>query len=176
MFLNLNGSFLFLPIHHRRVLIELYSGKCQCPSASYVLTCCEWVIDYLRLTSSYFTAAPDSHYRHSDNRCDKNISLSYQLYIFRNVRHSILPCSSTTLIVVDNCSRSHETPVTGTDLRIRTGPIPLNRMEVTVRTDSTELDKYPTSHTTYVGNNTRGRYKAHEVSLKDDVESGLEEK
>lgn len=75
--------------------------------------------------------------------------------------------------MVNNCSRSHETPVSGTDLRVRTGPIPLNRMEVTVRA---ELDEYPTSHTTYVGKDTQGRYKAHEVSLKDDVESGLEEK
>jgi hypothetical protein len=56
-------------------------------------------------------------------------------------------------------------------------PIPLNKMEVTVRT---ECDQYPTSQMnrsgTYIGTDTQGNYKAHEVSLNADVECGLEEK
>ncbi|KAF8487406.1 hypothetical protein DFH94DRAFT_26175 [Russula ochroleuca] len=53
--------------------------------------------------------------------------------------------------------------------------IPLNRMEVSVRT---EFDQFSTQSRSGTCVNTvpQGRYKTHEVSLKADVESGLEEK
>jgi hypothetical protein len=83
--------------------------------------------------------------------------------------------------VVDNRSSSLETPGgnghSGSVPRVRPVPIPLNKMEVTVRT---ECDQYPTSQMnrsgTYIGTDTQGNYKAHEVSLNADVECGLEEK
>jgi hypothetical protein len=54
-------------------------------------------------------------------------------------------------------------------------PIPLNRVEVAVHTES---DQYPTSQTTrcgsYITADPQGRYKAHEVSFNTDVENGLE--
>jgi hypothetical protein len=49
-------------------------------------------------------------------------------------------------------------------------------MEVSVRT---KYDRFPTSQSrpgTYISTDPEGRYKAHEVSLNVDVESGLEEK
>jgi hypothetical protein len=76
------------------------------------------------------------------------------------------PCilSSTTLIVVGSFSISYESPSGAgppvSDIRARSGPIPLNRMELSVRT---ECDQYPT------------RYKELEATLNDkDVESGPE--
>ncbi|KAF8487449.1 hypothetical protein DFH94DRAFT_27645 [Russula ochroleuca] len=81
-----------------------------------------------------------------------------------------------------NCANSSlETPGgnghSGSVPRVRPVPIPLNKMEVTVRT---ECDQYPTSQMnrsgTYIGTDTQGNYKAHEVSLNADVECGLEEK
>jgi hypothetical protein len=57
----------------------------------------------------------------------------------------------------------------------RSLPIPLNRVEVAVHTES---DQYPTSQTTrcgsYITADPQGRYKAHEVSFNTDVENGLE--
>ena len=51
---------------------------------------------------------------------------------------------------------------------VRSGPIiPLNRMEVTVRT---ERDQFPTSQSSYVSTD-QGRYEAHKVNLNIDVES-----
>ena len=89
--------------------------------------------------------------------------------------------SSTTLIVVDNRSSSLETPgataCSASLPRIRAVPIPLSRMEVSVRTES---DQYPASQMnrsgTYLGTDTQGSCKTHEVSLNADVECGLEEK
>ena len=83
--------------------------------------------------------------------------------------------------MVDNRSSSLETPRgTGrsvSELRVRPGPIPLNRMEVSVRT---ECDQFPMSQMsrsgTYISTDPQGHYKAHEVSLNVDVESGPEEK
>ena len=79
--------------------------------------------------------------------------------------------SSTTLILVDGHSRSHDTPLggvrAGSDLRHRSGPIPLNRIEVSVRT---EHDKFPISYV----NTDQGCYKSQEVSLSGDAESGPE--
>jgi hypothetical protein len=61
------------------------------------------------------------------------------------------------------------------ELRVRPGPIPLDWMDVSVRTES---DQYPTSHTTrsgsHVSTDPQGRYKVHEVSFNGDVESGLD--
>ena len=53
------------------------------------------------------------------------------------------------------------------DLRLRSGPIPLNRIEVSVRTDH---DQFPIS---YISTD-QGRYKSQEVSLSGDAESGPE--
>ena len=80
---------------------------------------------------------------------------------------------STTLIVVDNRSSSHGTPRGGrtvSEMHVRSGPIPLNQMEVTVRT---ERDRFSMSQSLYVSTNQES-YKAHEVSLSGDVESGRE--
>jgi hypothetical protein len=53
----------------------------------------------------------------------------------------------------------------------------LNRMEVSERT---EYDEFPMSQmsrsSTYIATGTQGNYKAHDVSLNVDVESGLEGK
>jgi hypothetical protein len=58
---------------------------------------------------------------------------------------------------------------------VRSGPIPLNRMEVTVHT---EFDQYPISQMSrggsYSSTDQQGRYKAHEVNLNVDVESDPE--
>jgi hypothetical protein len=58
-------------------------------------------------------------------------------------------------------------------MRIRSATIELNRMEVSVGTDSTEHDRIATIQRSYVSTH-RGRYKAHEVSLNVDLESGAE--
>ncbi|KAF8487444.1 hypothetical protein DFH94DRAFT_27586 [Russula ochroleuca] len=80
-------------------------------------------------------------------------------------------CANSSLETPGGSGRSGSVP------RIRSVPIPLNKMEVTVRT---ECDQYPTSQMnrsgTYIGTDTQGNYKAHEVSLNADVECGLEEK
>jgi hypothetical protein len=86
-----------------------------------------------------------------------------------------------TLIVVDNRSRTQGISMgsrnTASEIRVRPGPIPLNRMEVSVRTES---NNYPTSQETrcgsYIDAGQQESYKAHEVSLNVDVESGPEEK
>ena len=56
-------------------------------------------------------------------------------------------------------------------LQARSGPIPLNRMVVSVRTEG-EIPTSVTSQSLYVG--TDQPYKAHEVSLKSNTEGGLE--
>jgi hypothetical protein len=57
-------------------------------------------------------------------------------------------------------------------MRVRTAPIPLNQMQVTVHT---EYGQYPTSQKTrYVSADSQGRYKAHEVCLNGDEECHLE--
>jgi len=84
--------------------------------------------------------------------------------------------------MINNPSSSHEIlqgrgcaacAVSG--LRVRPGPIPLNRMDVSVRA---EYDQHPTPQTTcpgsYVSTDPQGRYEVHEVSFNGDVESGLE--
>ena len=75
------------------------------------------------------------------------------------------------MILVDGRSRSHETPLGSvravSDLRSRSGPIPLNRIEVSVRT---EHDQFPIS---YISTD-QGRYKSQEESLSGDAESGPE--
>jgi hypothetical protein len=62
-------------------------------------------------------------------------------------------------------------------LQIHPGPNPLNRMEVSVRTDS-EYDQFPSSQMssfdTYIGTDSQGCYKGHEVNLNVNVESGLD--
>ncbi|KAF8487391.1 hypothetical protein DFH94DRAFT_25610 [Russula ochroleuca] len=61
--------------------------------------------------------------------------------------------------------------------QVQPGPMPLNQMEVSVRT---EYDQFPTTQMSHSGacisTNPEGSYKEHEVSLNIDVESGLEEK
>jgi hypothetical protein len=57
-------------------------------------------------------------------------------------------------------------------LQARSGPMPLNRMVVSVRTEGDQIPTSVTSQSLYVG--TDQPYKAHEVSLKSNAESGLE--
>lgn len=86
-----------------------------------------------------------------------------------------------SMIVIDNSSSSHEGPQesgrTMSEMRVRSGPIPLNRMEVSVHT---ECQQYPVSKMSCSGSlistEPQGRYdlKAHEVSLDADLESGPE--
>ena len=84
------------------------------------------------------------------------------------------------LTAVDNRPRSPDTlcgsgrPVSDADMRKRSGPTKLNRMEVSVRT---EYEQYPTSQTgscSFMDKEPQGHCKAHEVSLDVDVESGQE--
>ena len=84
------------------------------------------------------------------------------------------------LIAVDNRPRSPDTlcgsgrPVSDTDMRKRSEPTKLNRMEVSVHT---EYEQYPTSQTSsgsFVGKEPQGHCEAHKVSLDVDVESGQE--
>lgn len=60
-------------------------------------------------------------------------------------------------------------------MQARSGPIPLDRTEASVRT---ECEQYPTSKMSGLGSSisteAQGRYEAHEVSLVVDVESGPE--
>jgi hypothetical protein len=133
---------------------------------------------YRFLTSFYNADIPDALYDLSDNCCNKDVSLSYKLWLLHCVRHSLI-VSSTTLIVVDNRSSSHESPPgTGpqvSEMRVRPGPMPLNQMEMTVRT---EAGQYPTLQMSRCGSSIstdqQGNYKAHEVSFNVDVESGPE--
>ena len=61
------------------------------------------------------------------------------------------------------------------DVRSRSGPIKLNRMEVSVRTDH---EQYPTSQMSradpFIVTESRGDYKAQEVNLDGDLESRQE--
>ena len=52
-------------------------------------------------------------------------------------------------------------------MRVRSGPIPLNQMEVTIRS---ERDEFLTSQSSY----EERLCKVHEVSFNVDLESGLE--
>jgi hypothetical protein len=56
------------------------------------------------------------------------------------------------------------------DILVRPEPIPVNRMEVSVRT---ERDHFPKSRSPY-GSTRQERYKAHEVSHNCDEENGPE--
>jgi hypothetical protein len=80
----------------------------------------------------------------------------------------------------DNRSSSHETSrgskrtVSGStvsELRALPGPIALSRMERSVRTES---DQYPKPQISYIGTGPQELYKAHEVTLNVDAESGPE--
>ena len=78
-----------------------------------------------------------------------------------------------TLIVVDDCPSSNETPGSGctvSEMRVRSGPIPLNQMEVTIRS---EREEFLTSQSSCVNKDQR-LCKVHEVSLNVDLESGPE--
>ncbi|KAH9984375.1 hypothetical protein BJV77DRAFT_194090 [Russula vinacea] len=71
-------------------------------------------------------------------------------------------------------------PETGrsvSELRVRSGPIPLNRMEMSVGTESDQFPMPRMSRSgTYISTDPQGHYKAHEVDFNVDVESGPEEK
>lgn len=127
------------------------------------------------------TVDPDSQYGHSDNCRNKGVPLSRKLRLFRYVRHSPPIFPLTRLIVVDNRSSSLEssrgTRRSVSELRARTGPIPLSRMEGSVCTGG---DRFPISQMSrpgsHISTHPHGRYKTHEVSLNVDMESGPEEK
>ena len=144
----------------------------------YVLVCYEWEagLSYRLLTPFCHTDVSESHIGRGDNCCDKHVSFSCKRWLSRSVRHSsLIPyClldNAESLILLDGRSRSHDTPLGSvravSDLRHRSGLIPLNRIEVSVRT---EHDKFPIS---YVSTD-QGRYRSHEMSLSGDAESGPE--
>ena len=95
------------------------------------------------------------------------------------MRHPPLPFFQTLLIRVDHRSSSQDglrgSVRTVSDMRVRPGPIPLSRMEVSVHT---ECEQYPPSQMGHPGHfvstEAQGNYKAHEVILDVDAESGLE--
>lgn len=67
---------------------------------------------------------------------------------------------------------------TVSDMRVRTGPIPLSKIEAAIRT---ERDHFPMSqsgsgsyNTTYNTTDSEEPYKIHEVSLDVDAERGPE--
>jgi hypothetical protein len=60
------------------------------------------------------------------------------------------------------------------ELRIRSGSVAPNRMEVSVRMECEEYPKTQTSCASYTTADLHGNYKAHEVSLDVDLESGPE--
>ena len=64
---------------------------------------------------------------------------------------------------------------TASALRARSGPIPLNPMDVTasVRTDRDQYSTLAVTQSSYV-NKDQESYKMHEVSFNGDAESGLE--
>ena len=76
--------------------------------------------------------------------------------------------------MVDSRHSSHvaqrgvRAPTDMSSMRVRTGPIPLDQMMLSVGTETG-----PTSQSSYVGAG-EGPYKAHEVSLKSDIESNPE--
>ena len=51
-------------------------------------------------------------------------------------------------------------------------PVPLNRMEISVRTEYDQYPTLPTSHSGTISTGSQGHYKTHEVSFDVDVESG----
>ena len=77
------------------------------------------------------------------------------------------------LTIVDHCFSPHEILGAGRpwpDILVRPESIPVNRMEVSVRT---ERDHFPKSRSSY-GRTRQDRYMAHEVSLDCDEENGPE--
>jgi len=92
MLLNLNGSVSYLPIHQRRVLIEVYSGKTtSAPQhGTSLFATSGGSLGYLFLTSFYDTDIPDALYDLSDNCCNEDVSLSDKLWLLQCVRHTPL--------------------------------------------------------------------------------------
>ena len=86
------------------------------------------------------------------------------------------------MIMIDDRSSSLESPRgTGrsvSELRVRSEPIPLSQMEVSVPVRM-EGDQFPMSQMSrsgsYISAVPQGRYEAHKVSLNVDVESVPEE-
>jgi hypothetical protein len=78
----------------------------------------------------------------------------------------------------DKCSSSPKTfrgsgRQAESEMRVRSGPIPLSRMEVSIRT---ERERYPASQisgaSSFVSTNPQEHCKTHEVTYDVDVESG----
>ena len=85
----------------------------------------------------------------------------------------ISPVFPTELIGLDDHYSSFEgSGRTVSALRARTGPIPLNPIDVTVRTDRDQYSTSPATSQSSYANKDQGSYKAHEVSFNGDVESG----
>ena len=84
--------------------------------------------------------------------------------------------------MIDDRSSSFESPRgTGrsvSELRVRSEPIPLSRMEASVPV-RTECDQFPMSQMSrsgpYISTVPQGHYEAHKMSLNVDVESVPEE-
>lgn len=90
----------------------------------------------LSLTRLHNTDISDTVDDHSVNCCNKDVSLSYRLCLFVQVKHS-LAVSSTILIVTDHHPSLHDVPrenvYTLSELLVRSGTLPPTQMEVSVR-------------------------------------------
>ena len=93
MILNLNGTFSFSLIHQRRTLIEFHFRKL--PEIldlvrPFLLRGKVLMLGYQFLTTFYNTDGSYALYGHSDNCCNKDLSLSHKLWLLRYVRQSRL--------------------------------------------------------------------------------------
>ena len=172
----------FLPNPSRLLLIELYSRNHQFPSPWYVVVPYEWVRDYvidsLRLSTTQILQPP------SNIVVTIAATRMYRLLVqYGSDACKALPSYCFLFDNADcchNCSSQLETHRgsgrTLSDVRCRSGPIELNRMEVSgVRT---EHEQYPTSQMSRADPfivtgiiDSQGDYKAQEVTLNGDLES-----
>ncbi|KAF8487383.1 hypothetical protein DFH94DRAFT_24808 [Russula ochroleuca] len=148
------GSFALGRTLWRQGLIWLlFATVAEVPSAVLVILSLNASLDLITQTPTMIivTIAATRLYRSLTN-----------IYYSSDISHEILQGRGCAACAVSG-------------LRVRPGPIPLNRMDVSVRA---EYDQHPTPQTTcpgsYASTDPQGHYKVHEVSFNGDVESGLE--
>ena len=138
-----------------------------CPGLPLTRAC------YRYLTLLHNTDISDAVDDHNVGCRNKNVSLSYRLCLFREVRRSHIG-SLTMIIVTDNRSSSRdilwENGHMLSELRVRPGTVPPSRMEVTV---CMEDDHNPTTQTSISYINTDS-YVHYKTRLNVDVERGSE--
>jgi hypothetical protein len=132
------------------------------------------VVDYLRLSTT-------TQITRNSNMIIVTIAATRLYRSLTNIYSSDMSgiSSQSFLDNTDDRSSSLKSPRgTGrsvSELRVQPGTIPLNRMEVSVRTKYDQFSSRSRSGTC-ISTDPQGRYKTHEMSLKVDVESGQEEK